>query len=477
MLIRTSAVYMLANGISAVIGFLLVMTITRLINPAAYGIYVIANSLGFIIVSLMFTWLRQSLLRFESEGGSTDLRLTALVGYGATLLVLPLAFGLIWWGLKTPPVQAAATVFLAAAVGLFELSQEIARARQKPWHFLSAVAIRSSSALALAIAAAMLGYGGLGLIFAAATGHLLAAFVMAPWIWEAPRRACNRERLKAFVTFGAPITFAGIFYAVHAGLDRLIIAGSLGTEAAGQYGAAADFVRQAINLPAAAASAAITPMAVYTLTHDGPDATRKHLSDGIVLLTAVVGPAAMGLALVAPHVAAIVFGEAYRATAIQLIPFLALAWFGHAIAQHYVHLSFNLANRSSLYIWQGAATLIAGIALIPLGIKTWGLIGAAMGLMASEWLGVLVGLALTRRAHPLPFPLARLLAVGIALIAMATTVLLLKRLWPEPTTAATLALVVLSGCVYGAALLAFDVLGLRSTLARLLSRRTKTHAV
>ena len=78
MLIRQTSTYMVAHGTSSALGFLSVILFTRLLTPAEYGVYVVALSVAGIVSSLLFTWVRLSVLRFESEGEATDIRLTAL---------------------------------------------------------------------------------------------------------------------------------------------------------------------------------------------------------------------------------------------------------------------------------------------------------------------------------------------------------------------------------------------------------------
>ncbi len=129
MLIRQTSTYMVAHGTSAALGFLSVILFTRLLTPAEYGIYVVALSVAGIISALLFTWVRLSVLRFESEGERTDIRLTALAAYLISVLTLPAALGVTVFALAVPFDKALAAILLAAALGLFELGQEILRAR------------------------------------------------------------------------------------------------------------------------------------------------------------------------------------------------------------------------------------------------------------------------------------------------------------------------------------------------------------
>ncbi len=467
MLIRQSAAYMVANGCSAALGFLAVVVFTQLLAPADYGLYVVASSMGTILAALLFTWLRQSILRFESEGGGADVRLTALAGYVLSMAILPLALGVLVVAARLPWVTAAAAVLLAAALSFYDLGQELLRARLQAGSYMIAAVVRSVVSLALAVAAIKAGGGGLGLVAAVACAYGIAALVSARAVWRRPLKPFDRAMLSTFLAFGAPITVSGVLFAIHMGLDRLVVFRMVGAEAAGHYGASADFVRQCIVYPALSASLAIAPLAVRTFASAGADAARRHLAIGGELLLVLIAPAVVGIAVTAPDIAAVVFGPQYRAAAATLMPVIALAWLFYTLSQHFVHLSFNLAQKPSLYIIHGAGTLGLNAALIVPLVQSFGAIGAAWSFLLAEAGGLVLGGVLARRAFPLPNIWTAAVRVATASLVMGGAVHLVVRSFAAPGFVSLLAGVATGVLVYAALAFALDLVGARALVRRL----------
>src|SRR5215469_902169 len=88
-MLRHASQYMIASAIAAVFGFLGTATFTRLLSPGDYGVYVIGVGIAGFVSSILFTWIRFSVMRLQSEGGPRDLRATALAGYGMSVAVAP----------------------------------------------------------------------------------------------------------------------------------------------------------------------------------------------------------------------------------------------------------------------------------------------------------------------------------------------------------------------------------------------------
>ena len=475
MLLRQSALYMAANLAAAVIGFTSVMVLTRLVAPADYGVFVVAVGIGNVCATLLFTWLRHAILRFQSQPGA-DVRLSALTGYGLTLLAYPVALGVLLAVFQVPLEKAAAAVAFAGAIALFELGQEVQRARQQVRGYVLCAVLRSGLSLALCLGAVLLGGGGLSLVVAMAAGYAIAAVLQAPRIWAAPRVPADRATLLRLARYGIPITASGGFVALTVTLDRFALFGLLGPDAVGVYGATADFVRMCAILPAVSASLAIAPLAVSALDrNDGAD-TARHLGDGLELLVAVMLPAVAGLAIAAPQVAGVILGPEYRQAAIGIIPIFACAIFAHTLSQQYVQLSFGLADKPHFYIVHTGLSFVVNLALMWPLIRLFGLNGAALSFLLAELAGVGIGLWMSRVAFALPLVPRRLARVVAAVGVMALVTLVVRTL-VDRTDAVGLAAVLVAGATsYVLAALAFDVVGARRHLAKALVFRARRAA-
>jgi O-antigen/teichoic acid export membrane protein len=466
MLIRQTSTYMVAHGTSAALGFLSVILFTRLLTPAEYGLYVVALSIAGIVSALLFTWVRLSVLRFESEGEATDIRLTALAAYLVSVLTMPLALLACTVALGVAIDRALAAIVLATALGLFELGQEILRARLESTAYMRATVVRAFSAIAISYWLVHAGFGGLGLVAGVAGGYVLSALIFAPAIWKGPRKPFDRATFDVMLGFGIPMAMSGGVFALHAALDRLLVAWLLGDAAAGIYGAAADLVRQIILFPALSVASAVVPLAIRSLAEEGVAAADEHLTRSGELLLAVVMPAVVGLAIVAPQFAALILGPEFRDTAAVLIPILVFAWLFQTISQQFVQVSFHLAKKPSLMVAHGTVILVVNVVAMALLVRPFGLKGAAWSLVIAEFAGVIAGYMLSRRAHPLPFSWRPILKVAAAVLIMAIPTALIE--WSDPAdSVVSLATAVLTGVLtYGAAAFALDLAGIRGIVMR-----------
>lgn len=472
MLLRQSALYMSANIAAAVIGFTSVMVLTRLVAPTDYGVFVVAVGIGNVCATLLFTWLRHAILRFQSQPGA-DVRLSALTGYGLTLLAYPIALAILLAVFKFPLNKAAAAVAFAGAIALFELGQEIQRARQQVRGYVSSTVVRSGLSLVFCFAAVLFGGGGLALVVAMAAGYVAAALLQAPRVWAAPRSPPDCETLLRLARYGVPITVSGAFVALSLTLDRFALYALLGTDAVGVYGATADFVRQCAILPAVSASLAIAPLAVSALERRNGAGTAKHLGDGLELLLAVMLPAVVGLAIAAPQVAGVILGPEYRQSAVGLMPIIAVAVLAHTLSQQYVQLSFGLANKPHLYIVHtGLIFLINLILMVPM-IRLFGLGGAALSFLLAETAGVGIGLWMSRFAFALPLVPRRLFRIIAAVTVMAAMTLSMRALLGRSDMIGLVTMLATGTVSYAFAVLVFDAVGARRHLAAILSLRTQ----
>jgi O-antigen/teichoic acid export membrane protein len=472
MLLRHTSHYMIASAFSALIGLLSATVFTRALSPDQYGVYVVGVSAAGILSAILFSWVRLSVLRFQSEGGSVDIRATALVAYLLSASALPVAIFAAAVFSHLPIDRTVGAVVFAAGLGLFELGQELLKARIQTLWFMIASIVRSLAAFALCLAAASLGGGGLGQLAMAALAYFVTAGVIARIVWRRPIAPPSLKLLKTFLRFGAPITISGFIYAIHAGLDRLFIAGLLGDGAAGLYGASADLVRQIILIPAGSVAAAAIPLAVRALANGGGSEARAHLEQGAELLFAILLPTVVGLALTSPYLAEVVLGPNFRQTAVSVMPILAFAWLLQSISQSYVHISFHLAKKPELTVLQSVGTLLVNAAMLPFLVTRFGLPGAATGLVLAEAFGVVLGLSLTRRAHPLPLIPRRLLRISAATGLMALAIVALRTLMIGKGVVPFVVLVAGGSVTYGAAACLMDIAGVRTLISKLLDKRT-----
>jgi O-antigen/teichoic acid export membrane protein len=417
-LVEQTAINFAANVLSAAFGLLNVIIFTRLFAPAEFGTYVLGAGFAAIVSTFMCSWLRLPIMREQARGDGTDVRGIILPGLFLSCLLAPFAYGgARLAGLATGPALAA--IALAIAVGLFETSQELLRARLQAFTVLKATAVRAVLVPALGVAFAMAGPTGILLLTSSALAYLLAALAFTRDVWTGTIIRFDGARLLRLAKSGLPLTLSLTLLAMSSVIDRFIIAHLVGPAGAGQFTAGVDLVRQALIIPAVSASAAFVPLAVQILANRGREAVRAHLEECLEFLAAIALPACIGFAIVSPHIANVVLGPDFRSVAAATMPIVSIAVVFQIMSYQYLHISFLLSERNAFYLLNTGSVLAFNVIVTYLLIGRYGMIGAAWGRLAAELFGLLSALMLTRWAFPVPLALSRVTRVLIAAIVMA----------------------------------------------------------
>jgi O-antigen/teichoic acid export membrane protein len=460
-------IYLVAYMVPALIGFLALIVYTHLLSPAEYGVYVIGAGVAGIISAVFFTWVRQSVSRYQSSAPELDLRAEAMIAYGATAVVItllaPAAIFVIRPGIGLAVL--AASVVLSLSLTAFEISQEFRRAQLNPLRFTTIAVIRSVLGLGLGYLAIKLGFGGLGLLVAISASFLVGNALSLPSSRGRPLRLLSADYLKQFARYGLPFSLGALAYALHSALDRLGVAYLLGQSGAGYYGLAADMTRQLIAILAASVASAMFPMAFRSLAEAGPVATRERLKEGVELLLALIAPVTVWLAIAAPVVAGTLLGAESQSSVATLLPVLAVARMFGAVNQYYLQVSFQLAEKPLLQVAHDSFILILNMALLfPLTL-TFGLPGTAAAILIAEGLGIVIGIWLSRRAFWLPFNGRGMARVFASTAVMALITYAAKGVSGGQGLPALISVAGAGGFAYAGCVLLFDVAGIRSWIA------------
>ena len=178
MLIRQATINLSANVLSALLGLLSVFVFTRLFSAHDYGIYLLGVGFASVISVAFIGWFRNLILSEHAKNDGTDIRGLVISGYFVACLTAPLAYGLgRLVGLDS--WAAAAAVGLAIAVGLFELTQDLVRARLKAVTAMKATLVRALAVLCLGVVFTLIDRTGFLLLASSALAYLLATWVQA----------------------------------------------------------------------------------------------------------------------------------------------------------------------------------------------------------------------------------------------------------------------------------------------------------
>jgi O-antigen/teichoic acid export membrane protein len=460
MLIRQATINLSANVLSALLGLVSVFVFTRLFSAHDYGIYLLGVGFASVISVAFIGWFRNLILSEHAKNDGTEVRGLVLSGYFLACLSAPLAFGLgRLVGLDG--LAAAAAVALAVAVGLFELTQDLVRARLKAMTAMKATLVRALSVLGLGVVFTLIDRTGFLLLASSALAYLLATLVQAR-AWRGTVVKFDGPALLTAAKHGLPLTISLTLLAVSSVTDRFMIANLIGAADAGKYIAGLDLVRQTLMMPAISAAAAFVPLAVLIHADQGRAAVRTHLGECAELLFSITLPACLGFAVIAPHIANVVLGIDFRETAAQITPIIAVAVVFQVLNQQYLHVSFLLSGRNSFYLINTVAIIAANVVLSYVLISEYSVVGAAWARLGADVLGFVCAWVLSRRAFPIPVPLARLALTLIAALLMALLVGALDRILHASDLTACVVLATVGLASYAALCWAFDISRVRA---------------
>ena len=426
MLIGQASINLTANILSALLGLLSVFIFTRLFSPHDYGVYLLGVGFASVIGVFLVGWFRNLILSGHARNDGTDVRDLVISGYLICCLTAPIAYVLgRLVGLDT--TAALAAVVLSIAIGLFELTQDLVRARLMALSVMKATLVRAAAVLGLGVVVALVSPTGFLLLLSSALAYLFAVLVQSRTAWRGTILKFDGAGLAAMAKTGLPLTLSLTLLAISSVTDRFVIANLVGAADAGKYVAALDLVRQTLMMPAMSAAAAFFPLAVQIHASKGDAAVRSHLAECVELLLSITLPACLGFAVIAPHVANVILGADFREPAAQIMPIIAIAVVFQILTQQYLHASFLLSGRNSFYLINTASIIAANVILSYVLVSHYGMIGAAWARLGADVTGFICALILSRFAFQVPLPLGRLALTVIAALAMALVVAAIDR--------------------------------------------------
>ena len=210
---------------------------------------------------------------------------------------------------------ALAAVVLSVAIGLFELTQDLVRARLMALSVMKAtlVARRRGAAASGVVVALVSPTGFLLLLSSALRLSARGAGIQSRTAWRGTVVKFDRRRpRRPLARTGLPLTLSLTLLAISSVTDRFMIANLVGAADAGKYVAGLDLVRQTLMMPAMSAAAAFFPLAVQIHARQGDAAVRSHLAECVELLLSITLPACLGFAVISTHVANVILGADFR---------------------------------------------------------------------------------------------------------------------------------------------------------------------
>lgn len=408
MLKRHSLGYLVARGGPALVSFLTIAVLTRLMTADAYGKYkLVVAGVGFAGIS--FRWLRLSLLRFLPAYQERTKRLfstvltafvliAAVMGAGA-LISLFFINSPVWRGL------VAIAIPLLWTKGWYELNLELARSRLNPRQYGWLRLTKVGFAFVLGVLLVLWGCGSFGPLTGLIVGMFVAGVILS-WVeWKEAVfgiQLLDSKLSKKLYRYGVPLTASFAVSFVLSGSDRFLIAWFIDESATGVYSASYDITQQTIKTLMSVVNLAAYPLAVNAFEQNGEEAAYQQMKENGTLLLAIGLPSTVGLSMLAPEFGRLFLGSEFQETGIQLLPWIAFGALLSGIRGFHYDMAFQLGNRTINQAW-----VLAGAAIVNLGLNVWlipvfGIFGAAYATVASYGVALILSIVLGRNVLRVP---------------------------------------------------------------------------
>lgn len=457
--------YALVTMVQAVATFGAVAVFTRLLHTADYGRYTLAMATAMFLQAILFYWLHAGMVRFyektrEDETAFADHLATswATLGLGSLVAVALAMVAQVWFG---PMAYATAAFMVGRAALTLALEQHRMAGEVRRYAMLET----GQAVIGLAAGVALVKLTPLqeaAPLFGMAVGTLVALLFDLPLVRAAARGRVSWRHVHTLWTYGMPMGLAMLMHLVTQLFDRFLVAGLMDEAAAGVYAVAYAAADRPMMMIFTWLGMSASPLILAAFEHEGPTAAQAAMERLASLILLIVLPAAVGLAMVAEPLSAVLVGREFRGPVVALLPWIAAASLMNGLTVHYLAVPFVLHRRTGLLAATMGAAALLNTALNLLLIPRLGLWGAAVATIVAYAVAATVRYHFGRRWLNLRLPVDDALRCIAATAAMATGLAWL----PLPHGAAGLfPSIAVGAIIYATAAWALDAAGCRARVA------------
>lgn len=422
-LASTGAAYTAASIFSKVIAVALLPLYTRYLSPADYGAAEVMFAAVVAVSIVIRLGVVEALLRFYYKTDeqpdrvvSTSFATLFWAGTIAALVLIPFAGPISELLLgESDPALARVAIGGLWVLTLSEYLLTIFRLDEKARAFfvftLASVLVTIPVTIALVVVADL---GAIGLLLGSyGTGFVFVLILIA---YHRHRLALLPDvpLLRRMMRFGLPTMPAELSLYSLSFIDRILIARMLGLTEAGLYSLAIK-VAQAVNVLVRGFQLAFPPLA-YSITDD--DEARRAYSAVVTWFVVMMAFVITGIWLIAPWIVRIFAAPEFYGAVDAVGPVSA----GTALYAVYMVLLVVLGRtgRTEFNFPATLAGVVTNVVLNVLLLPVWGIVGAAVSLVASYMVVLILMYVFTQRLFPVPYEWVRLAkAVGAAAILIA----------------------------------------------------------
>lgn len=385
------------------------VVLARLLFPNDFGVFALAAGLVGFVGTFGSMGLNYAIIQKADAATQEDydvgMTLRLLIAVGLMFLAIGLAAP--WAALFGQPLVAPTTYVLAL---LYIIT---------PWSFVPATRLTAELRFKLqvlpnlagqiafagiAVGLALVGWGVWALVLGTLLGQAVTVvgyMMAAPWRF---RLSLRRPVARALLGYSSYLLAVAILAFLMANIDDFAVGYYWGTAQLGFYAVACGLGYIPMTLISGPAGSALFP-SFSKLQHD-PEALRHGYLESFGYAVAIIAPASIGLAVLAPELVAIVLGPTWIPSTLALV---ILAFYGLARAMmDFSGSLFSAVGRpKTVALMNLLVVLLSGILILPL-TRYGQIAGAALAMTAPVALVFGVSIVWTAKALQIsPWTVAR----------------------------------------------------------------------
>ncbi len=419
--------YLVGRGAPAAIGFAALISYSHLVPPSVYGYFAVVLGLSNICSGTFTVWIRIATTRFAATLNS---RSDAMIGLGLFIFAIVLSFVALGTTLAALFVGARTALeffVLVLALSASDFALDLVRARHDARLYGVLYFARQLSSVAIAFALIFSAIEINPLVWGMAGGAATTVLLSGRYWLPRASFAFKRAEIPTFLRYGLPLMTTYTISSLANSGDRLLVAVFLGEAAAGLYALAADFVTQVLNVLMDGVTLGFLPQAAWALEHEGLDAARNVLRNNAIVLLLIAVPSALGLCVVGPRLAGLLFGPDFSGAASILVPLVSIAILCRGLRVYFLDNVFQIAHRTGRAALLSLLNVCVLATTAVLGLPPFGLWWAGLASLVAALFTLAVGVVLARPlvGENIPWREAGQIAAGAAAVNMVAALAIL----------------------------------------------------
>lgn len=430
MINKHTIMYALSKFIPSGMNFITLSMLSYLLAPDALGKYTIMLTEVMLLNSLLFQWIRISLLRYFNKYTNNEKESFINVIMSLTFIVFVIALIIAITLLQFPEIKDNTYVIYGflwlVSYSIYDINLELHRSSLQADKYAKIELYRSISFFI---------FSGISIYFfknsEAVIINYIISLIIPLIIFKSDHlkiKSINLDKniFKKVIYYGLPLAIMVSSSYVNNVVDRLLIAKYLGSNKVALYAVGYDIFKQFIWLPFVIINLANYPVLLKLHENGKHDELRDKLKYNVDTLCLISLMIAYTITINGTEFSLLCMGKPYRETALLIMPYVFIGTVMYGLSVYHFNNAFQFKEKtkqlSLIYIIGAGINIISNIILLP----RLGLIGAAYSTVISYASILLMSVFIGSKHYKTPLPsFSRLIPILVGFVVLKETMALI----------------------------------------------------